>query len=152
MTDNLADLDADDGDESEGNSNAAKSLRAELKKTKARLAELETENTTFKAKEKKQTVAQAFEKFNAKPSLARFYDGEGTEEDDVLAWLKENGDDFGWTEDGADTDDADGDTVEQARRIGQLSTSAPQRNLGPRITPEWIRTASREDLQKAGVL
>lgn len=148
MSDNDDDLDGNDGDGGD-DANGPKALRAELKKTKLKLAELETENTKFKAEQKKTSVAEALKQHGASERLSRYYDGEGTSPDDVLAWLKENGSDFGWSDGQAEEDDENAD---EARRIGEASRMARPPAGGPRITREWIKTASREDLQKAGVL
>lgn len=148
MSDNDDDFDENEG-EGGNDANGPKALRAELKKLKTKNAELETENNTFKATQKRSTVAEALKQHGASERLARFYDKDEASSDDVLAWLKEYGEDFGWSEDAAASDDED---VVEARRISAASAAAPARGAGIRITPEWIRSASREDLQKAGVL
>lgn len=132
------------------NSKGPKALRDALAAANAKVVELEAENTTFKKQARRQTVAQALEKHGAKPSLAKYFDKDEASDDVVLAWLTENGEDFGWSPDGADDDDAE--TMEEAGRIGRASTSGVPSRSAPRVDREFIRTAPREELIKMGIL
>lgn len=140
----------DTGDGATGSKPAGKGLRDAVEAAQRRVAELETENATLKQAQRKTSVTSALEKHGARPSIARFYDGEGTSDDDVLKWLQDNGEDFGWQP--GDPDEGEDQDVTDARRISRATTSAPQRTAGVQITPEFIRTAPREELIKLGVL
>lgn len=145
--------DLEENDPTEAKPGSAKGLRAALEAANAAKAALESEVGTLKKSMRSITVAEALKANGARPSLAKFYDKDEASPDDVLAWLKENGEDFGWSEsDADDTDDTDDDTKEEARRIRQATEMAPQRKLGTTVTAEYLRTASYADLKKQGLV
>lgn len=150
MSDQTDDFD-DDADGDKPDESGPKALRAQLKKLQAEKSALESENGKLKSDQRKHSVSQALEKHGARPSLAKFYDKTESSDDDVLAWLKENGEDFGWSESG-DESDEDDDTAKEAGRISEASSRAPQRPNAPRVDPEFIRTAPREKLIEMGIL
>lgn len=149
MTDQIDD--PDENDNSETKPGSAKGLRAALDAANAAKLALETENATLKKTVRQTTVAEALKTHGAKPSLAKFYDKDEASTDDVLTWLRENGEDFGWTEgDGADDDDAE--TVNQAGRIRTLADGAPQKVVAPQVTPDMLKTADYATLRAAGLV
>lgn len=146
--------DNDDDLENEDEPKKPSGLRSALTAAQQRVAELETENATLKVETRKRSVAEALEQHGAKARLAKFYDSEGTSSDDVLAWLKENGEDFGWSEDsaGGNEDPDDEDTVREAQRINRASTSAPQKTVGRNVTRESLATGDYAELKKQGLV
>lgn len=150
MSDIIDDLDDENDAGGAETDTGPKALRAELKKLKARQTALETENAGLKKDQRSRAVGELLEKHGASPRLAKYYDRTEASDDDVQAWLKENGEDFGWNPDGSD--ETDQDTVDEAARIGRATISAPPKAVSRQITAEFLKTAPYEDLQKLGLV
>lgn len=86
-------------DDFDGNeSDLVKQLRKQLRDKDKRLSEIETQFTELRNSARRDSLSKVLQAHGAKPGLARFFpaDSDPTEEN-VLAWLKEEGDLFGWT-------------------------------------------------------
>lgn len=144
MSTNEDDFDENDGTDS-ADANAPKALRAQVKKLNLKLAELETENGTLKKDQRTRTVAEELAKHGASQKLVKYVDN-----DDVLVWLKENGEDFGWSE--TTDEDEDEEVVEQARLIRRSSDNARQAPATRSVTREMLASTSYEELKKQGLV
>lgn len=127
-----------------------KALRAALKKAQQERDDLLTEVNTFRQTQKTTTIADALELHGAPKKLARFVAVDVTDPspDAVHEWLKTNGEDFGWTEEAVDPDEQE--TRDNAARISRAANTVPPRKDFV-LTPEYIKTASVEDLKARGI-
>ncbi len=130
-----------------------------MKQLRAALKKVNTENKTLKtqvAEVSKQTRAQslktALEKHEAKPALAKYFPTDGeVSEDAVLAWLKEDGELFGWT-----PQEKPADTSADASAIRDISSLSPSggadmaaRAAAMAKTPTLGRDISSADAKEA---
>lgn len=153
MSNDPDDLDPDDesADGTTDTTNAPKGLRSKVKAQDEQIAKLIAENAKLAAGQRSRTLAEALEANGASAKLAKFYPSEKeASDDDVLKWLQEDGELFGWSADGASDDDPD--TVEQAELIGRASSQAPQRRIQGGLTVKELATGDYKDLQKRGLV
>lgn len=120
MTDVADDTDFDNDDDGDGGQ-GPKALRDQVKKLTKQLKDLTAERDTLQKTTRQHAVSSALEKHGAKPRLARFYDGGATDDESVLAWLKDNGEDFGWTP--PDDDEDDDGTADAAEAVARAAAS-----------------------------
>lgn len=149
MSNENDDLDNEEDETETGN--APKVLRKQNSDLTRQLAEEREARGKLEKDLRKFTLADFLTQHGAESKLAKYVPAEVSDSDGVLAWLKEDGDVFGWqpTDDGEDEDGDD--TREQAARISRATRTAPDART-PTVTPEWIKTASRDELVKAGVI
>lgn len=152
MTNDPDDLDPDDDGSADGaadTTNAPKGLRSKVKAQEEQITKLIAENAKLAAGQRSRTLAEALEANGASPKLAKFYPAEKeASDDDVLKWLQEDGELFGWSTDGSSDDDPD--TVSQAEMIGRASANAPQRQITRGPTVQEIASGDYADLRKKG--
>ncbi len=106
--------------EDAGGSDLVKRLRTALKAQKTELTTLRTQVQEQTKVSRASSLKTALEASGAKPALAKYFpsDGEVTDEA-VLAWLKEDGELFGWTAPEA-AEEANADDVAAATAISGL--------------------------------
>lgn len=151
MSEQIDDFDEDEDTETTEKKNGPADLRRALKAANKAKADLETEIAELRSARLKSTVADALQKHGAPTRLSKYYDKSEASDDDVLAWLKENGEDFGWSADQQeDTDDAD--TVDEAKRIGQVSQGAAPRGTSRGIDQAAIAGGDYMELRKQGLV
>lgn len=119
MTD-IDDTNADDTEAGTG-ADAPKALRdqnsklnKQLQETLAKLAEAEKVSAGIK-------IAEALEANGAEAKLKKYIPTDVADEAGVLAWLKENGEDFGWE----DPDTVDTEAQDQQQVIQRATANAP---------------------------
>lgn len=136
----------DDDLDNEGGSQLVKDLRSQLKAAKKQADEAKAEAEQFRAAQRKASVSDLLTAKGVKPGLARFYDGEPTEEA-VTSWLAENADLFGVTVE----DEVDSDLAASAAKISQASANAPIPKIGSReaIMAQLSGAKTRADLDAA---
>lgn len=82
----------------EAGGDLVKQLRAALKKATAENKTLKTQVAETAQVTRASSLKSALEAHGAKPALAKYFPADGTvDETAVLAWLKEDGELFGWT-------------------------------------------------------
>lgn len=142
-TDGIEDL------ESEESETTPKALRDQNKALAKANKELLEKFSALEAKTKATDIAEFLKGHGAKPSLAKYAskDIDTPTADTVLEWLTTNGEDFGWEPDDAAVDEDE----EQAGKISRATSRASSAD-GPVLTPEFLRTASREQLKAAGAI
>lgn len=147
-------------------------LREQNKKLAKQLADAQKALADIQAKARTSDLKSLLKEAGAKESLARWaasdIEGDPTKEN-VLAWLQENGDTFGWKpadpaandqrdpgrerDENGDFDDAnaaDAARRDAARRIRQATDRAPETQTG--ITLEKLKYGSDKELLDLGVL
>lgn len=151
MSDNTDGLGDEDGVNTDNETKKPNGLRQALEAAKAERDQFAVELDELRKERRQRTVAESLEKHGASPRLAKFYDKADASEDDVLGWLRENGEDFGWSDsDAADTDDAE--TMEEARRISRATASAPQKAAARTLTRDLLATGDYKELRKQGLV
>lgn len=130
MSDTDVDVDVDEttdeGTKPEGD--GPKALRALVKKLEKQLEAEKQSNAKNGARLREIDLAEALDKHGASRRLAKYAARDiedDINEDNVLTWLKENGEDFGWSADDADSTEDDVEVVDR-RRISAATTRAPQ--------------------------
>jgi hypothetical protein len=118
VDDNTADDDAQNG---------PKALRDQVKKLQKKLDAIEAESKKDKQRLRSIDLQELLDAAKAPKRLAKYAarDIEDVNEDNVLAWLKENGEDFGWSPDEGD-DEVDEAEVDR-ERVSRATARAPQR-------------------------
>jgi hypothetical protein len=146
------DLDGDDSNDGGDTGNGMKALRAQIKKLAKEKADQDTELAQFRKQVRSGSIVEFLNEHGASPKLAKYaaadIDGDVTKES-VLAWLKSDGDAFGWQEEPGDSS-ADSDTANQARRISQATSGAPEAQTG--LTVEMIQGMDFDALIKNGIV
>lgn len=158
----MPELDDDNLDDNNTNTGAetpaAKTLRKQNSKLAADLKAAEERITALMQKTKTADLAvllkdkfKVDEKYQSKAARFIARDVEDPTEESVLAWLKEDGDMFGWSEDSLGDGQASTDRAEQARRISNITNSAPPAQAGV-PTPDQMAGMSFADLIARGVI
>lgn len=130
--------------------NAPKVLRkqnAELAKANAELAE---KLAALEAKSRQADVAEWLKEAGAGDIKPKYVPPTAATKDDVLAWLKEDGADFGW-EDPASVDD---ETVTQQQRIAAATATAgtpPARGTAAQTLHD-LKTLTGAELKARGLI
>lgn len=126
MSNEYDDSDIDDEQsEQQGEGNAAKALRKQNSQLKKELDELREKHKQLETSVRQTTIADALESHGASKRLARYVDPEIADSDGVLNWLRENGEDFGWTPT-EEPDEGEQEFQSQARRLAEASAQAPE--------------------------
>lgn len=144
MPDNTDDFDLDDDE----TGNGPAQLRSALKKTQKELREAQQRIQQFEVTTRQATIESVLREKNANPAIAKFVakDLNDVSPETVNAWLAENGELFGYTEQTPETDPV----AQQAARISQASALAPPAQTG--VTLEGLRTMSDDELIRLGYL
>lgn len=136
----------DDATETQSKGNA---LRQQNSKLASEKKALEEQLAQLIEKDRARTIADVLRDKQANPKLAKYVardvEGDVTAEA-VEKWLEEEGELFGYNKPDAEEDP----DAEQAARISQASSQAPQPQTG--WTPERIRNATPQQLIEAGLL
>lgn len=149
INDDALGLDDEGGD----GGSAPKALRDQVKKLNKELAELREQNQKDREQLRARDLADALEKHGAPKRLGKYAARDITDvsDDAVLEWLKENGEDFGWTPDeGTGEDD---ETERQAERVSRATNDAPtQRPTSDQELLHLLRTADPKTLIEKGYI
>ena len=139
--------DTEDEQEQKPQADGPKQLRQALAKAKKELAAALEERDKLRASGRARDIADALEAHGAPKRLAKYVDVQEASSDGVLAWLRENGEDFGWSPADEEPDEEEAHDQEQARRLSRASQQAPEgkiQNFQERIA----NAKSREELQE----
>lgn len=146
----MSDVTDDNLEGGEGDSNAAKVLRAQNKKLADDLAAANASLADVQTKLRRTDLADALKTHGAPEKLAKFYTGDDTSPEAVLEWLKEDGELFGW-EDPTSTDDAE--TQQQAAAISKAAqTATPARVDKSGDLLHQLQTLPRAELIARGLI
>lgn len=106
-----------------------KQLRSALKKANTENKALKTQVSEFSTKSRASALRSSLEKFGAKPALAKYFPADGeVDEANVLGWLKEDGELFGWSAQKADAEETPSEDVANAQRISNYRPTPPPAN------------------------
>lgn len=120
-------------------SDLVKQLRSALKKASTENKALKTQVEEAGKVTRSTSLRKALEEHGAKPALAKYFPAEGEiDSTAVLAWLKEDGELFGWQEPER-ADDTPAADVSAAKDISNLRPNAGSTDLRSRV--EALATA-----------
>lgn len=131
-------------------SEGMKNLRKAYDKLKAEHAKLQTEVATQAKATRGASLADLLKDAGARPSIAKYFPTEGdVSKDAVTAWLKENGEDFGWQPPEATPEEQD-----QESAVRAVSSLTPQQapDLRARAAALGQAPTSGRDVTQADAL
>lgn len=148
MTNATDDIDIDEeiDDEAEAKGNVPKVLRRQIAKQKKELEETRAQLATLSSRIRKADVADALKVHGAPEKLSKYFTGDDTSPESVLAWLTENGEDFGWEPPTSEDEDEDQTNARLVSNASANARTAPSGSVAAQLARLQDKSKSAKEL------
>lgn len=146
MTNVTDELELDDELEDEAEGNVPKVLRKQIAKQKKELEEARAQLAELGTKIRKADVVEGLKAHGAPERLSKYFVGDDTSAEGVLAWLNENGEDFGWEPQASDEEAEDQTAARQVSNLAANARSAPTGTAAAQLARLQDRSKNAKEL------